>query len=84
MLAFAMMATIRHHANAVPPPKSVMKRMQKQNQHWSAGPYRKSDASPRASQGRTSNLHTLSHGRSGDEHIRPPHNKHTSNQNRSY
>lgn len=33
MLAFAMMATIRHHANAVPPPKSVMKRVQKQNQH---------------------------------------------------
>ena len=33
MLAFAMMATIRHHANAVPPPKSVMKRMQQQNQH---------------------------------------------------
>lgn len=33
MLAFAMMATIRHHANAVPPPKSMMKRMQQQNQH---------------------------------------------------
>lgn len=29
MLAFAMMATIRHHANAAPPPKSAMKRIPK-------------------------------------------------------
>ena len=27
MLAFAMMAVIRHHANAVPPPKTIRKRM---------------------------------------------------------
>jgi len=32
MLAFAMMATIRHHANAAPPPKSMMKRPQ-QHRH---------------------------------------------------
>jgi len=32
MLAFAMMATIRHHANAAPPPKSKMKRPQ-QHRH---------------------------------------------------
>jgi hypothetical protein len=27
MLAFAMMAVIRHHANAAPPPKTIRSRM---------------------------------------------------------
>jgi len=46
MLAFAMMAVIRHHANAAPPPKTMLRTMR---QPSSAGPSRRSAASLAAS-----------------------------------
>ena len=46
MLAFAMMAIIRHHANAVPPLKKTLPRHPTRKRSSSAGRSRKSAASP--------------------------------------
>ena len=76
MLAFAMMATIRHHANMpgrlqTPPSVSRTRRPS------SGGPSRKSAASPCAWPKPASSPPTSSHGRFGDEHTKPAQNAHT-------
>ena len=68
MLAFAMMASVRHHANAAPPPKTMLRSARHPS---SAGPFRKSAASPRAWRSGASGPHTSSPGRSGDARIKP-------------
>jgi SRSO17 transposase len=74
MLAFAMLATIRHHANAAPPPKRMLRIA---GQPSSAGRSRRSAASPPASRSGASTLPTSLPGRSGDARTRPPHDART-------
>jgi SRSO17 transposase len=76
MLAFAMLAVIRHHANAPTPPKIPI-RLARGHQTSSAGRSRNSAASPSASRSDASSPPTSSPGRSGDAPTRPPHNAHT-------
>jgi SRSO17 transposase len=76
MLGFAMLATIRHRANAPPPPKTLTD-LTRTRRTSSAGRSRRSDASRCASRSDASSQPTSSPGHSGDEHIRPPHNAHT-------
>jgi SRSO17 transposase len=73
MLAFAMMATIRHHANQ-PAPQKTLRRLPRLPQPSSAGRSRKSAASPPASRSVASILPTSSPGQSGDVHTKPPRN----------
>ena len=72
MLVFAMLATIRHHANRQPPQKTPLSTIQKQNQPSSTGQRRKSAASPRSLRSGASSLPISLPGRSGDAQIRPP------------
>jgi SRSO17 transposase len=72
MLAFAMMASIRHHANRPPPPKA-MRRTARSLPGSSAGPCKRSGASPRGSHNDASNPRTSSPGRSGGELTRQSH-----------
>jgi SRSO17 transposase len=72
MLAFAMLATIRHHANRQPPQKTPLPTIQKQNQPSSTGQPRKSAASPRSLRNGASILPISLPGRSGGGLIRPP------------
>ena len=75
MLAFAMMASIRHHANvavALQTPPGVSRRRQLS----SDGPSKKSAASPCAWPKPASSPLTSSLGRSGDEHTKPSRNTH--------
>ena len=76
MLAFAMLAVIRQRANAPTPPKIPI-RLARRHQTSSAGRSRRSAASPSVSPSDASGPPTSSHGRSGDEPTRPPHNAHT-------
>src|SRR5919112_1881439 len=76
MLAFAMMAVIRHHANAPTPPKIPI-RLAPTHQTSSAGRSRRSVASPSVSRSDASSPPTSSPGRSGDAPTKPPHNAHT-------
>jgi SRSO17 transposase len=76
MLAFAMLAVIRHHANAPTPPKIPI-RLARKHQISSAGRSRNSATSPFASHSDASNLPTSSPGPSGDAPTRQPHNTHT-------
>jgi SRSO17 transposase len=87
MLAFAMMASIRHHANQPAPQKTPprlprTRRPQTQTrgtqarQPSSAGRSRKSAASPHAWPSDTSSPPTSSHGHSGDARTKPSHNAH--------
>jgi SRSO17 transposase len=76
MLAFAMMATIRHHANQ-PAPQKTLRHLHQPPQPSSAGRSRKSAASPPAWHSNASTRPTSSPGRSGDERTKPPHNAHT-------
>jgi SRSO17 transposase len=76
MLAFAMLAVIRHRANASPPPKT-MRRLARTHRTSSAGRSRKSVASPSASRSAASSPPTSSLGHAGDARIKPPHNAHT-------
>jgi SRSO17 transposase len=76
MLAIAMMATIRHHANQ-PAPQKTPPRLPRLPQHSSAGPSRKSAASPPASHSAASARPTSSPGRFGAERTKPPPNAHT-------
>jgi hypothetical protein len=71
MLAFAMLATIRHHANRQPPQKTLSSTMQKQNQPSSTGRCRKSVALPRSLRSGVSSLPMSLPGHSGDAPIRP-------------
>jgi SRSO17 transposase len=76
MLAFAMLAVIRHHANAPTPPKIPI-RLARKHQTSSAGRSRNSAASPSVSRGDASSPPISSPGPSGDAPTRPPHNAHT-------
>jgi SRSO17 transposase len=77
MLAFAMLVTIRHHANRQPPQKTSPSTIQKQNQPSFNGRRRKSAASPRGLHNDASSPRTSLPGHSGGEPIRPPPNAHT-------
>jgi SRSO17 transposase len=72
MLAFAMLATIRHRANAPPPQKTLLK-LTRTRQTSSAGRSRKSDALPSASRSAASSQPRSSPGHSGDARTKPPH-----------
>jgi SRSO17 transposase len=72
MLAFAMLATIRHRANAPPPPKTLIG-LARTRRASSAGRSRRSAASPSASRSDVSGPPTSSPGPSGDARTRPPH-----------
>jgi SRSO17 transposase len=76
MLAFAMLAVIRHRANVPTPPKIPI-RLARRHQTSSAGRSRSSAASPSASPSDRSSPPMSSHGRSGDAPTRPPPNAHT-------
>src|SRR4051795_1653251 len=69
MLAFAMLATIRHRANAPPPPKTVIG-LARTRRASSAGRSRRSAASPSASRSDVSGPPTSSPGPSGDARTR--------------
>ena len=72
MLAFAMLARIRRHANQPAPPKTLL-RTARSRQSSSAGRSRRSATSPPAWHNGASTPHTSSPGRSGGGPIRPPH-----------
>ena len=76
MLAFAMMATIRHRANQ-PAVLKMTNRLTPPRQASSAGRSRKSVGLPPAWRNDASGRRTSSPGRSGDEHTKPPPNAHT-------
>jgi SRSO17 transposase len=76
MLAFAMLATIRHRANARTPPKTLIN-LTRTRQTSSAGRSRKSAASPSASRSAAFSQRTSSPGHSGDARTKPPRNAHT-------
>ena len=76
MLAFAMLAVIRQHANAPTPPK-IPVRLARIRQASFAGRSRRSAASPSASPSGASSPPTSSPGRSGDAPTKPPPNAHT-------
>lgn len=73
MLAFAMMAAIRHQANLPTPQKTILRILP--TRPSSAGRSRKSAASPCAWRSAASSPPRSSPGRSGDVPIRPPHSK---------
>jgi hypothetical protein len=76
MLAFAMMATIRHHANRQSDQTEAIKktkrltRIKQKPSTCSAGQCKKSGVSPSGSADKTSSQPTSSHGRCGEEPIR--------------
>jgi len=71
MLAFAMLATIRHHANHQPPQKPPPSMIRKHNQPSSTGRRRKSAASPHGLRSGALSLPMSLLGRSGGGPIRP-------------
>jgi SRSO17 transposase len=73
MLAFAMLAVIRHHANQPPPPKTLLK-LARTRPASSAGRSRRSAASPHASPSDASSLPASSPGHAGDAPTKPMHN----------
>ena len=73
MLAFAMLAAIRHHANQTAPQKTL-RRLPGLPRHSSAGPSKKSAALPSASRSAASARLTSSLGHSGEGRTKPPHN----------
>jgi SRSO17 transposase len=75
MLAFAMLAVIRHYTNVPTPPKIPI-RLARRHQASSAGRSRNSAASRFGSPSDISSPPTSSPGRYGDEPTRPPHNAH--------
>jgi SRSO17 transposase len=78
MLAFAMLAVIRHHANAPTPPKIPIRlRLARTRRTSSAGRSRRSAASPSVSRSDASGPPTSSPGRSGDAPTKPPRDAHT-------
>ena len=87
MLAFAMLATVRHlgrklafaHANQAPPPKKAprLPRLPRTRPPSSDGRSKRSDASPPASPSGASAPLTSSPGRCGDGRTKPSPNVHT-------
>ena len=75
MLAFAMMATIRHHANQ-PAPQKTLRRLSRRPQPSSAGRSRKSAASPPAWHSAASARPMSLPGHSGAGRTKPPPNAH--------
>ncbi len=75
MLAFAMMATIRHHANQ-PAPQKTLRRLSRRLQPSSAGRPRKSAVSQPASRSAASSQLTSSPGHSGAGRTKPSRNAH--------
>ncbi len=75
MLAFAMLATVRHHANR-PAPSKTTRRPTHACQASSAGRSRKSAALPPAWHSGVSDPHASSPGRSGAGHIKLPRDTH--------
>src|SRR5689334_3038454 len=73
-LAFARLATIRHHANHQPPQKPPPSMIRKHNQPSSTGRRRKSAASPHGLRSGALSLPMSSLGRSGGGPIKPPQN----------
>ena len=73
MLAFAMLAVIRHRANAAPPPKTLI-RLTRTRRTSSAGRSRKSGASPSASRSDASSPPRSSPGHAGGARTKPLHN----------
>src|SRR4051794_24457425 len=73
MLAFAMLAVIRQHANQPPPPKTLPK-LARPRPASSAGRSRRSAASPHASPSGASSLPASSPGHAGDAPTKPTHN----------
>jgi SRSO17 transposase len=76
MLAFAVLAVIRRHANAPTPPKTPI-RLARTSRTSSAGRSRRSAASPSVSPRDASGPRTSSPGHSGGAPTRPPHSAHT-------
>jgi SRSO17 transposase len=76
MLAFAMLARVRRHANATAPPKTSLRRPRARSLS-SAGRSRRSAASPPASRSGASSPRTSSLGRSGGARTKPPLGAHT-------
>jgi SRSO17 transposase len=76
MLAFAMLAVIRRHANTAAPPK-IPVRLARTRRASSAGRSKSSAASPSASPSGASGPPTSSPGRSGGGRTRPPRGAHT-------
>jgi len=74
MLAFAMLASIRRHANQPTPSQTLLRLSQTQHRASSVGRSRRSAASPRASRSSASSPRTSSPGRSGDAHTKLPQN----------
>jgi SRSO17 transposase len=71
MLAFAMLTTIRYHANCQPPQKPPPSMIRKHNQPSSTGRHRKSAASPHDLRSGALSLPMSLLGRSGGAPIRP-------------
>jgi len=76
MPAFAMLAVIRHRANAAAPPKTLIG-LARPRRTSSAGRSRRSAASPSGSPSGASGPPTSSPGRSGGGRTRPPRDAHT-------
>jgi hypothetical protein len=72
MLAFAMLATIRHQANA-PPPKKTLIQLTRMRRISSVGRSKRSAASPCASNNDASSQPTSSLGHFGDAPTKPLH-----------
>jgi len=72
-LAFAMMASIRHHANQ-PAPQKTLQSLPRIRHRSSAGPSKNSAASPPAWPSAASSRPTSSRGHSGEERTKPSHN----------
>jgi hypothetical protein len=66
MLAFVMMAAIRHHANAAPLKKTLPRLPKRRCSRFAAGQFRKSVVSRSSSRNSVSNLPMSSPGHSGD------------------
>ena len=79
MLAFAMLAAIRHRANQAPPPKRAprLPRLPQVRPPSSDGRSKRSDASPPASPSGASGPRSSSPGRCGDAPTKPPPGAHT-------
>jgi len=76
MLAFAMLASIRRHANQPAPSQTPIRPSQTQRRHSSIGRSRKSAASPPAWPSEAFSPPTSSPGRSGAGRTKPSHNAH--------
>ncbi|HEX2943737.1 MAG TPA: IS701 family transposase [Rhodopila sp.] len=72
MLAFAMLATIRHHANQPDTSQTLIRLTRRRRSRSSAGQSRRSAASPHVLRSGVSSLRTSSLGRCGGAPTKPP------------